>query len=466
MSSVLDQGKDLSSLFEPESVAVIGASTNTEKIGHKILKNIIEAGYKGKIYPVNPRGGKILGLKTYTSILDIPGELETVVIVIPARFVPSVIEECVKKGVKGAIIISSGFRDVGLEGANLERKVIDIAKRGGLRIIGPNCQGLSNPMNGFCATWPIIKEVGNVAVISQSGTMALEVPTFLAGNNLGYSKSVSLGNKADVDEADLISWLAEDDSTQVISIFTEGMGDGRKLMKAVKKASNQKPVLILKGGKSEEGKRAVFAHTGSLAGDNNVFEAAMKQSGGLCLDGLEELCSVSKAFSSLPIPKGNKLLVISSSGGAGILSADSCEGVGLVLSSLSEHTLEKLRNGLPEYCIIGNPLDLTGNALSNPEMYGLALEIVLEDSSVDMILVIFGDPIPNSFNLLEKQVEKAKKLGVPIAVNYLGAANVQEKEIKNLQKNGVPVFPTPNRAIKALSYMYRYGVSKMFKDGV
>jgi acetyl coenzyme A synthetase (ADP forming)-like protein len=466
MSSILNQGKDLKSLFEPDSVAVIGASTNTEKIGHKILKNIVEAGFRGKVYPVNPRGGEILELKTYTSIVDIPGELETVVIVIPARFVPSVIEECVKKGVKGAIIISSGFRDIGPKGANLERQILEIAKSGGLRIIGPNCQGLSNPVTGFCATWPIIKEVGNVAVISQSGTVALEVPTFLAWNDLGYSKSVSLGNKADVDEADLINWLAEDDNTRVISIFTEGMKDGRKLMKAVKKASSQKPVLILKGGKSEAGKRAVLAHTGSLAGSNDVFEAAMKQSGGLCLNGLEELCSVSKAFSCLPIPRGNRLLIISSSGGAGILSADSCEGVDLVLSNLSEQTLEKLRNKLPEYCIIGNPLDLTGNAFSNPEMYEMALEIVLEESSVDMILVIFGDPIPNSYNLLEKQVKKAKKLGVPIAVNYLGGADVQENEIKNLQKNGVPVFPTPNRAINALSYMYRYSFNRIFKEGV
>jgi acyl-CoA synthetase (NDP forming) len=242
------------------------------------------------------------------------------------------------------------------------------------------------------------------------------------------------------------------------------MRDGRKLMKAVKKASTQKPVLILKGGKSEAGKRAVLAHTGSLAGSNNVFEAAMKQSGGLCVDGLEELCNVSKAFSSLPIPKGNRLLVVTSSGGAGILSADSCEGVGLVLSSLSEHTLDKLSKVLPEYCIIGNPLDITGNALSNPEMYGEALDIALEDRSVDMILVIFGDPIPDSYKVLEKQVKKAKKLGVPITVNYLGGANVQEKEIKDLQKNGVPVFPTPDRAIKALSYVYRYGLNKKFDN--
>jgi acetyl coenzyme A synthetase (ADP forming)-like protein len=442
----------------------VGASTNRDKIGHKILKNILEAGFKGKIFPVNPRGGEILGLKTYNSVLDIPGELDTVVIVIPARLVPSVIEECVKKNVKGAIIISSGFRDVGSEGANLERKIIKIAKRGDIRIIGPNCQGVSNPVNGFCATWPMINAVGNVAVISQSGTIALEIPTFLAWNQLGYSKSVSLGNKADVNEADLVSWLAKDENTRVISIFTEGMRDGRKLMKAVKNVSTQKPVLILKGGKSEAGKRAVLAHTGSLAGSNNIFEAAIKQSGGLCVDGLQELCYVSKAFSSLPIPKGNRLLVVSSSGGAGILSADSCEGVGLALSNLSKLTLEKLRKTLPEYCIIGNPLDITGNALSNPEMYGEALNIALEDSSVDMILVIFGDPIVNSFKVIEKQVKKAKKLGVPIAVNYLGGANVQEKEINSLQKKGVPVFSTPNRAIKALSYMYRYGVNKMLKD--
>jgi len=449
-------GDELRALLEPSSVAVVGASTNVDKIGYKILKNIVDAGFEGNIYPVNPRGGKILGLSAYPSVLDVPGEIEAVVVVVPARFVASVIKECVQKKVKSAIIISSGFRDVGPEGAALEKQMLEIATKGGLRIIGPNCQGICNPQIGFCATWPLISDVGDVAVISQSGSIALEVPSYLSRNQLGYSKTIALGNKSDVDEADLISFLAEDEHTKVITLYTEGMKEGRKLMDAVKKATREKPVLVLKGGKSEAGKKAVLAHTGSLAGSNKVFEAAVKQSGGLCVKNLEELCDVAKAFSMMPVPRGNRLAVITSSGGAGILSSDACEDAGLVLSNLSGPTLKKLREGIPDYCVIGNPLDLTGNALNNAHLYGDALEVVLEDDSVDMVLVVYGDPIPHSFEAIEKQVEKARSLGIPVAVNYLGGGEVQEIETVSLQKNGLPVFETPSRAVVALSYMHRY----------
>lgn len=394
-SRALPVGDGLKVLLEPRSVAVIGASSNVDKIGYKILKNIVDAGFEGNIYPVNPRGGEILGLRAYPSVLDVPGEVEVVIVVIPARFVASVIEECVRKKVKSAIIISSGFRDVGPKGAELEKEILEIAREGGLRVIGPNCQGVCNPILGFCATWPMISDVGDVAVISQSGSIALEVPNFLAKNQLGYSKTIALGNKSDVDEADLISMLAEDMQTNVITLYTEGMRDGRRFMDAIKRASRHKPVLVLKGGKSEAGKRAVLAHTGSLAGSNKVFEAAVRQSGGLCMKNLEELCDAAKAFSTMPTPKGNRLIVITSSGGAGILSSDACESAGLVLTKLSESTQERLHEILPDWCVIGNPLDLTGNALNNVHLYKDALDIVLEDDSVDMVLVIFGDPIPD-----------------------------------------------------------------------
>ncbi|MCK5552129.1 MAG: acetate--CoA ligase family protein, partial [Deltaproteobacteria bacterium] len=252
----LPEVEDLKSMLEPGSAAVIGASANVEKIGYQILKNIVDAGFQGAIYPVNPRGGEIIGLKAYPSVLDIPDPVEVAVVVVPARFVVSVIKECVRKGVKGAIIISSGFKDVGPEGATLEKQILEIATKGGLRIIGPNCQGICNPQIGFCATWPLISDMGDVAVISQSGSIALEVPSYLSRNQLGYSKTIALGNKSDVDEADLISFLAEDEHTRIIALYTEGMNDGRKLMDAVKKATREKPVLVLKGGKSEAGKKA------------------------------------------------------------------------------------------------------------------------------------------------------------------------------------------------------------------
>lgn len=456
----MEPDDDLDAVLNPSSVAVIGASANPDKIGHKILKNIVEAGFSGAVYPVNPRGGEILGLEAYPSVLDIPGDVDSVVVVVPSRFVPGVMEECVQKKVKGAVIISSGFKDVGPEGAVLEREVLETAARGGIRVVGPNCQGVSNPVSGFCATWPLISQVGDVAVISQSGSIALEVPSFLVDNHIGYSKSVALGNKSDVDEADLISWLGRDEGTRVIAVYTEGTDEGRKLMKAVRGASADKPVLILKGGKTEAGKKAVLAHTGSLAGSNEVFEAAVSQSGGFCVGSLEELLDAAKAFSMLPVPRGPNLLVVTSSGGAGILSSDASEKAGLTLRTLSKDTVDQLNAVLPDFCILRNPLDLTGNALTEPKMYRDALEVVLESGEADMVLVVFGDPIPDTVELLGEVVEKAEEKGVPVVVNYLGGADVQKVEVDALQRNGVPVYQTPERAITSLGYLNRYRLNR------
>ena len=460
MGEAMEPTDNLDAVLDPSSVAVIGASTNPDKIGHQILKNIVDAGFSGAVYPVNPRGGEILGLKAYPSVLDTPGDVDTVVVVVPSRFVLGVMEECVQKEVKGAVIISSGFKDIGPEGAKLEREVLETAARGGIRVVGPNCQGVSNPVSGFCATWPLVTQVGDVAVISQSGSIALEAPSFLVDNHLGYSKSVALGNKSDVDEADLISWLGGDEGTRVIAVYTEGTDEGRKLMKAVRGASASKPVLILKGGKTEAGKRAVLAHTGSLAGSNEVFEAAVSQSGGFCVGSLEELLDAAKAFSALPVPRGPNLLVVTSSGGAGILSSDASEKAGLTLRTLSQDTVDRLKAVLPDFCILRNPLDLTGNALTEPNMYGEALEVALESDEADMILVVFGDPIPDTVELLREVVEKAKKKGVPLVVNYMGGADVQKDEVDALQRNGIPVFQTPERAITALGYLNRYRLNR------
>ena len=456
----MEPADDLDAVLNPSSVAVIGASASPDKIGHKILKNIVEAGFSGAVYPVNPRGGEILGLEAYPSVLDAPGDVDTVVVVVPSRFVPGVMEECVQKGVKGAVIISSGFKDVGPEGAELEKLVLVTAARGGIRIVGPNCQGVSNPVLGFCATWPLISQVGDVAVISQSGSIALEVPSFLVDNHIGYSKSVALGNKSDVDEADLISWLGRDEGTRVIAVYTEGTDEGRKLMVAIRDASATKPVLILKGGKTEAGRKAVLAHTGSLAGSGEVFEAAVSQSGGFCVGSLEELLDAAKAFSMLPVPRGPNLLVVTSSGGAGILSSDASEKAGLTLSTLSRDTVDRLKAVLPDFCILRNPLDLTGNALTEPRMYRDALKVVLESGEADMVLVVFGDPIQDTVELLGEAVEKAEEKGVPVVVNYLGGADVQKVEVDALQRNGIPVYQTPERAITALGYLNRYRLNR------
>ena len=450
MSTPLDQ------VMEPKAIAIIGASSNPEKIGYKILKNCVDGGFNGKIYPINPNGGEILGLKVYPSILDVKDEIDTAVVVVPAKIVPSVISECVEKRVKGAVIISSGFRDVGLEGAELEKQILDIAEKGNLRIIGPNCQGVSVPKIGFYATWPIVREVGGVGVISQSGSLALEIPSYLSKRGLGYSMSVALGNKSDVNESDLISKMAADISTEVISVYMEGVPEGRKLMNTIRDASVSKPILVLKGGKTDIGKKAVMAHTGSLAGSNDVFEAAVRQSGGVCVESLEQLFDASVIFATSPRTKGNRVQIITSSGGSGILAVDTSVTSNLVLSKLSESTIQSLKKTLPEYCIIGNPIDLTGNALNNVNLFKQSLEKVIADPNVDMILTIFGDPIPESCSTILPLVKEARLRGIPVVINYLGGAEVQEEEIKKFEKNKIPVFPTPERAIKALSFLSTY----------
>lgn len=448
--------KHLDSLLEPQSVAVVGASANADKIGYKILKNIVDAGFKGNIYPINPKADEILGRKAYPSVKDVPGDVDVAVIVVPAAAVPQVIEESAREGVKGAVVISSGFRDAGPDGAALEKKILDSAIAGSLRVIGPNCQGVSNPRTGFCATWPLILGIGDVAVISQSGTIALEIPSFLARNQLGYSKAIALGNKSDVDEADLISYLADDEDSKVIVVYSEGMRDGRKLMKAIGKASRRKPVLFLKGGKTEAGRRAVKAHTGTLAGRTEVFNAAVKQSGGMIVKSLEELCEAAKTLSTLPLPKGNRILIVTSSGGSGILASDACEEANLELAKLLPSTVERLRKRLPEWCIIGNPLDLTGNALSYPNHYAEVLDEIHGDGSVDIVLLIYGDPIQGSFKAVQASLGKAKSMGLPVAVCYLGGAEVQVEEVNKFQEYGVPVFDEPSKAIVALGYLNRH----------
>ncbi len=459
----------LDSLLEPQSVAVVGASANVDKIGYKILKNIIDAGFKGHIYPINPKADEILSHKAYPSVKDVPGDVDVAVIVIPAAAVPQVIEESVREGVKGAVVISSGFRDSGPDGAAIENKILDTARVGSLRIIGPNCQGVSNPKTGFCATWPLIRGTGNVAVISQSGTIALEIPSFLTRNKLGYSKAIALGNKSDVDEADLISYLADDEDSKVIVVYSEGMPDGRKLVKAIGKASRRKAVLFLKGGKTEAGRRAVKAHTGTLAGRTEVFNSAVKQSGGMIVKSLEELCEAAKTLSTLPLPKGKRILIVTSSGGSGILASDACEEANLELARLQPSTVERLRKRLPEWCIVNNPLDLTGNALSYPNHYSDVLDEIYGDGSVDLILLIYGDPIQGSFKAVQPSLDKAKIIGLPVAVCYLGGAEVQVEEVNKFQEYGVPVFDEPSKAIVALGYLNQHRMNlsriKQMEDG-
>ncbi|MHA1917548.1 MAG: acetate--CoA ligase family protein [Candidatus Ranarchaeia archaeon] len=436
-------------IFEPKNIAVIGASTDPIKLGNVILKNIIDAGYKGKIYPINPKSDEVLGLKVYKSILDVPEDVDLAVFIIPSRFVPSTMEQCIEKGVKGAVVITGGFSEVGNH--ELENEMLEIAKKGNIRIIGPNCQGINNPHHGTHASWPLIIDKGPFSIISQSGTVFAALEMWASADGLGVSKAVALGNKKDVDEIDLINYFGEDPQTKVMAIYSEGINDGQAFMKNLKEASKKTPVVILKPGRTEAGAKAVMSHTRSLAGKDQIYDAAFKQCGAIRVKDIEELYDASKALAFLPKSTGKKILIVTSSGGAGILATDLASEYGYTLSEIPEDIKTKLKEELPGFCILNNPLDLTGSAVS--ELYETVMKHTLESDNWDAYLFVYGDPIPNAAELAAPLI---KKSGKPVAICYIGGGDVQESESKSFHEHGIPCYPTPERAINGLYALTRY----------
>ncbi len=434
----------LEKMFYPEAVAVIGASADPRKLGHVVLKNIVEGGFKGKIYPINPKGGEILGLKVYKSVLEVPGEIDLAVIIVPAKFVPDVMEDLGKKGVKNAVIITGGFREAGNE--ELEEKVVEIARKYGIRIVGPNCQGINNTHHNFCASWPLITMKGKIAIASQSGTVAAAMAEWSQRDGIGFSTFVSLGNKADVDEVDIINFFSEDENTEVIALYIEGVRDGRKFMEAAKKC--KKPIVVLKPGVTERGAKAVQSHTKSMAGRNEVFDAACKQSGVIRAENLEELYDFAKAFAYLKPFKGDRILIVTSSGGSGILAVDVLESNSVKVFEADEEIKSRLKDIVPPHGILDNPIDLTGDATA--EMY---LEVAKATHDlVDAFLLIFGDPIENAADATAEIV----KLGKTVVVAFLGGGDVERREVEKMHSYGIPVFPTPERAAKVLVALRRW----------
>lgn len=430
-------------LFEPNSVAVVGASRDPEKLGHQILRNLVEADFEGKIYPVNPKADEILGLKCYSSLEKAPKKTQLAVIAVPSKIVPSVLEQCSENNVKNAVIISSGFSEVGGEGEELEKEALEVAKEMGIRILGPNCQGVNNTSNGLCATWPLITEEGPISIVTQSGSVGAALETWAQGENIGISKFAMLGNKSDIDEADLIDYLADDDETGVIALYLEGVENGREFLEAAKKAAEEKPVVVLKGGRSERGAEAVKSHTQSLAGEYKIFKSACKQAGLIQVESIGELYNICKGLAALPKPEQKNTVIITSSGGSGILSADAAENLDINLIDLPEKSVERLEESLPSECILKNPLDLTGSATA--EMYDEAIKILARYKDVRSLIVIVGDPISGIADVIKERFERVTM--VPVMLG-MGEEGIEEKE--KLKEAGIPVFPDPEGAMKAL----------------
>jgi len=445
----------LKQFFNPESIALVGASTNPEKLGFKILKNIIDGGYKGKIFPVNPKAEKILGLKCYKGISEIEGRIELVVIVIPAKFVCDVAEECGKKGVSGLIVISAGFKEAGEEGKKREEKLKEIVRKYNMRLVGPNCLGVIDPINKLNASFAFdMPQPGKIAFITQSGALGTAVLDWAIKENVGFSKFVSFGNKGDVSEIDLIEEFSEDPNTNVILLYLEGIENGKKFIEVAGNVSKKKPIIVVKSGRTEMGSKAVSSHTGSIAGSDIAFETAFKKAGVIRAYSVEELFDYAIVFSYQSLIKGDKIAIVTNAGGPSVMAVDAIEKNGLHLAEISEKTQEKLKSFLPTAANTNNPVDALGDV--NAENYGKALDVVLSDESVDGVICILTPQVVTQVKeTADKIIEISRKFDKTVLGCFMGGVRMEEG-IKKLGEGKIPNYPFPERCVFSLKRMFDY----------
>ncbi|MDD6285180.1 MAG: acetate--CoA ligase family protein [Methanobacteriaceae archaeon] len=448
--------KDLTGLFNPKSVAVVGASSQEEKVGYIITDNLKKCGFKGDIYPINTKAdGELLGLPAYKSVLDIPGDVDLAVMSIPAKFMNSALEECGQKGIKNVIVITAGFKEVGGEGVKLEQEMAEIANKYDMNVQGPNCLGsidTHTPMNASFAQ--MMPKPGNIAFVSQSGAMTVAILDWSISEGIGFSKVVSLGNKVDISEIDVIEQLADDENTDVILCYLEGISDGERFLEVMKRVTKIKPVVILKSGSSSAGARAVSSHTGALAGNDSTFDAAFENCGVMRARSMQDLFDYGSAFSNSDLPKGKRIAVITNAGGGGVLTADKIEDIGLELADLSDETMEKLQEVIPSEGSVQNPIDVLGDAA--PQRYEDTLDIVLAEDDIDSV-IIMACPTASykPHEVGEAIVQAKKKSDKPIMVVNMGGPSFVE-ENKVLRDNHISTFVFPETAVKALGALERY----------
>jgi acyl-CoA synthetase (NDP forming) len=455
------------SLFEPNSVAVVGASEDPTKFGYLLMKNLIELGYSGKIYPVNKSRDTVLGYKCYPTVKSIPNDVETVIIIVPAQHIPQIMKECAEKKVKGAVVCTSGFREAGEKGAELEREMLQNAKISGIRIAGPNTTGLLNVYNGFTSAFVKISKPrrGSVSIISQTGMFgSVLLEHILSTQAYGLSKVAGLGNKADLDDSDILEYLEDDANTKVIAIYAEGIKNGRRFLEISKRVLEKKPVIILKSARSGSGGKAALTHTGSLMVRDEIFDAVCKTTGLIRVEDIEELLDTIKAFAFLPPSKGDRIGVIAYTGAGCVMSADAIEKYGLKLAKLSEQTMQKLKRFAPDFGILSNPLDaeLVRQGIGSAEgSLVLALESYLEDPNVDMVsLVLVG--LTKESNIWDVDTKKVfseikrKFPAKPLVVTNLASKEVIDEYREILEELGIPTYPSLLRNIRALSALSKY----------
>lgn len=444
----------LEPLFYPQAVAVLGASRNPDKVGHAFVANLLHSGYAGKIVPVNPEAQDILGLPCYKSLKDYGSKIDLSIVVVPPKYVKDSIQASIDAGAQVVTVITAGFKEVGTEGAALEQELVELCNRQGVRLMGPNCLGILNTHHRMNATFaPSVPPTGKISVISQSGALCVAILDWATQQNLGVAKVISIGNKADLNEADFLQALAEDKETSVIASYLESIKDGNKFLRIAEEAAAIKPVVILKVGITQAGAKAASSHTGSLAGADMAYGAAFRRAGVIRAENFESLFDYALALASQPLPQGNRVAVITNAGGPGIMAADAAESLGLRMVTPGGKTQAELRKYLPSSASVGNPVDVIGDAA--PDRYINSLKILQEDADIDAIVVVvtpqnMTDPLG-----LAEQLAATHNGKKPLLTTFMGGEAVEGAKAK-LMAAGIPNYPSAERAMHALRAMCDY----------
>ena len=447
--------RPLDAIFSPKSVAVIGATENPGSVGRTILENLIKGGFTGKIYPVNPKRDTVLGVKAYASITAVPEKVDLAVIITPPATVPGIVRDCGKAGVKGVIIISAGFKEIGPVGVELERQVLEEANKAGIRIVGPNCLGVMVPGAKFNATFAAdMAKPGSVGFISQSGALCTAILDWSLKENVGFSAFVSLGSMLDIGWGDLIYHLGDDPRTKSIVIYMESIGDARAFLSAAREVALTKPIIVIKPGRTEAAAKAAASHTGSLTGSDEVLQAAFQRVGVLRVEAISELFDMAEVLGKQPRPKGPRLTIVTNAGGPSVIATDMLIGSGAQLADLTPETMAALNEILPPTWSHNNPVDIIGDA--KPELYAKAVEIAAKDPNTDGLLVILTpqamtDPTATA----ECLIPYAHIANKPVLASWMGADIVAKGE-DILNAANIPTFKYPDRAAKSFYYMWRY----------
>ncbi|MDY6903937.1 MAG: acetate--CoA ligase family protein [Thermodesulfobacteriota bacterium] len=450
----------LDPIFSPKSVAVLGASTTPGKVGHDLFQNILRGGFNGTLYPVNPKAASILCVKAYPSILDIPDPVDLAMIILPPKVALKAIEDCITKQVKGIVIVSAGFKEVGGEGKQIEEQITAKCREAGIPVVGPNCLGVINPvakvrLNASFSTH--IPEPGNISFISQSGALCTAVLDFAAEMGVGFSKFISTGNKADVDELDILRFLHKDRNTEVILMYMEELKrGGQEFIDEVRKITSSKnptPILAIKSGRTGAGAAAASSHTGSIAGSEGVYNAIFEESGIIRVESVGELFDYAGAFAVKKFPQGKRMAIVTNAGGPGIVATDMTEVSGLELARFTSETTEALASHLPPTANIHNPVDVIGDA--DPDRYHNALDAVIKDENTDGALVILTpQSMTNAIKTAKVIASLAKKTRKPVVCSFMGVIDVSEG-VEYLRNHSIPVYRFPENAARALGALYR-----------